>query len=1191
MQIPWTLSLISRTMPLTHMQGKAGKRLGWLQLRSCVRCNVLGAGRALALTACLVATVAGQDPLSIPIGPNGEFEPPPGVRLESTGVIETLAGTGEEGSEGDGGPASAASFGFPRSIAMDSGGNIYVADARNHKIRKIDSSGVVSTFAGTGQRGYRPRNDDGQAATEVRLDYPAGVATDAVGNVYLLDSWNNRIRRIDPSGNISTIAGTGDYGFDGDGGPATEALFHSPAAMAVDSAGTIYVADSWNHRVRKIDPSGIVSTIAGTGTFGFGGDGGPAVQARLAYPAGVGVSAEGDVYVADWWNHRIRRIDASGTISTLAGTGDAGDSGDGGPASLAQLAYPAGVAADMAGNIYVISYVIETANHRIRRIDGSGTISAFAGSVDAGYGGDGDPATEALLDYPTGVFADPEGSVYIADSLNARIRVVRPGLQVTVPLGESGESVALVVSEGGALTRAGAPVLDGTKLPASNGNEYSLTAEPSGAIVATYLPEQQRVSLAGSQVMLTKQEDGTWRIGDEQVENGHRYSYSGREYVLELRDGNWGLAPYVIRTVAGSTDVTDAIPAVEASLHAARGLAVDSLGYVYLAESGNDRIRRIDPSGSVTTVVGTGNWGFGGDGGPASLAQLWNPEDVSTGAFGSVFVADRSNNRVRRIDRSGVITTFAGNGICCYRGDGGLATDAALLPRSLVADVAGNVFVSTSYRVRKIDTSGIITTVAGTGSRGDSGDGGPATQAEMGYSLDVAVDRAGNLYIADIENHRVRRVDTFGRISTVAGVGRQGYSGDGGPATNAELSRPSGLAVSQSGTVYIADTNNRRVRRVDASGAITTVGGTGDYGSTGDGGPATEARLANPTAVEIDRSGSLYVIESGSRVRKIDASGTITTIAGTGRFLDGMDGDLIRAESAKFQQPRSVALDRSGNVLFGDSSRIWKADPSGTITVFAGTGSCCHSGDGGPATQARLQGPEGLAVDTAGNVYATTSGRVRKIDTSGIITTIAGTGSWGYGGDGGPATEAQFRSPRGVAVDWMGNVYVADGNNHRIRKIDSLGSITTIAGTGERGESGDGGPATEARLWYPGGVAVDGAGNVYVAQGRRVRRIATSGTISTLAEFQRGNMNSVALDRSGNLFVGGPNRIHRLALRDGTPEIIAGTGEPGYLGDHAPSRSARLSVTGLVVGRWGSVWFADPEGRRIRVLEPQAAGN
>ena len=412
-------------------------------------------------------------------------------------MIETLAGTGEAGFGGDGGPASAASLSFPRSVATDSAGNVYIADTRNHRIRKIDPSGILSTFAGTGERYYRP-SDDGQAASEVSLYYPAGVATDNAGNLYVVDSWNHRIVKIDPSGSTSTIAGTGDYGFTGDGGPAVEALLHSPAALAVDSVGNIYVADSWNHRVRKIDPSGIISTIAGTGTRGFAGDGGPALRARLAYPSGVAVGAGGSVYVADGWNHRIRRIDTSGTISTVAGTGDIGDSGDGGPASLAQLAYPAGVAADTAGNVYVISYVTETENHRIRRIDRSGTISAFAGSADEGYGGDSGPATEALLSYPTGVYADPSGSVYIADSLNDRIRVVRPGLQVTVPLGKSGDSVALVVSEGGTLMRGGAPVLDGTKLAASNGNEYSLTAEPSGAVIATYLPEEQHVSLAGA---------------------------------------------------------------------------------------------------------------------------------------------------------------------------------------------------------------------------------------------------------------------------------------------------------------------------------------------------------------------------------------------------------------------------------------------------------------------------------------------------------------------------------------------------------------------------------------------------------------------------------------------------------------------------------------------------------------------
>ena len=254
-------------------------------------------------------------------------------------------------------------------MAVDSAGNVYVADQENHQVRRIDTAGVISTIAGTGEDGF---SGDGGPATEAQLSVPRGVAVDSAGNVYVADVGNQRVRRIDTAGVISTIAGTGEDGFSGDGGPATEAQLSVPHGVAVDSAGNVYVADVGNQRVRRIDTAGVISTIAGTGEDGFSGDGGPATEAQLRGPAGVAVDSAGNVYVADVGNQRVRRIDTAGVISTIAGTGEDGFSGDGGPASEAQLRGPAGVAVDSAGNVFIA----DPGNHLVRKltpVGGSGT--------------------------------------------------------------------------------------------------------------------------------------------------------------------------------------------------------------------------------------------------------------------------------------------------------------------------------------------------------------------------------------------------------------------------------------------------------------------------------------------------------------------------------------------------------------------------------------------------------------------------------------------------------------------------------------------------------------------------------------------------------------------------------------------------------------------------------------------------
>ncbi|MCB9772147.1 MAG: fibronectin type III domain-containing protein [Candidatus Omnitrophica bacterium] len=343
----------------------------------------------------------------------------------------------------------------------------------------------------------------------------------------------------------------------------------------------------------------------------------------------------------------------------------------------------------------------------------------------------------------------------------------------------------------------------------------------------------------------------------------------------------------------------------------------------------------------------------------------------------------------------------------------------------------------------------IISTVAGTGVGGYSEDGVPADKANLNYPVYMAVDQNGNIYIS--ENNRIRKIDLSGIIQTFAGTGAGGYSGDGGPATAAQLNNPSGITVDQYGNILIADSGNHRIRKVDVSGVIKTIAGTGfigAYGSggySGDGGPAIAAKLNSPTSVAVDQNGNIYFLDKENfRIRKIDTDGVIKTIAGKGSW--GYPGSGVLAVNTPITYPSGLATDENGNIYFADtiSDRIFKIDSEGILRLIAGTGRREYSGDGGLAAEAGISHPSGLELDKLGNIYFSDSenSRIRKIDATGIITTIAGNGVFGYNGDNYPAIIAQIANPQELTLDNLGNVYFADSHNHRIRKITATISLT-----------------------------------------------------------------------------------------------------------------------------------------------------
>jgi len=631
-------------------------------------------------------------------------------------------------------------------------------------------------------------------------------------------------------------------------------------------------------------------------------------------------------------------------IETVAGTSEVGD---GGAALGAQLAGAEGLALDASGNLYIA----DNLDHRIRKVDvTTGTISTVAGSGHSGFAGDGEPATDALLDRPYGV-AFANGNLYLADYGNGRVR--------------------RITAEGGIDTVAGG---------SSNGNS-------SGAVAARLLgPRNVAADAAGNLYISDFLDHRVYRVSPD----GSIALFAGTGNAGYNGDG----------------------PATASDLDAPAGLAVDRQGTVYIADSGNNRIRRV-ADGKLETVLGTGT----------GAVQLFGPTGVAVDARGNLYVADSGNRRLLRWDASGSVVV--------------LATAESI--RDVAVDSAGRVFVAEGRRVFRILSDGTLMTVAGCGEFGSEKEGAPAVQTHLRAPVGVAVDRDGIVYIADEAGYRVRKVDLKGTLTTTAGTGEQGFSGDGGPAPAAGLVDPVAVTSDSSRNVWIADYLGHRVRRVSPSGVITSAAGTGRAGFSGDTGPAASARLNRPRGVATDVYGNVYIADSlNHRVRKVDRRGSITTVAGTG--IRGHSGDRGLATLAQLDTPAAVTVDDEGNLYIAEqgSHVIRMVRPDGFILAVAGTGVGGYSGDGGPATTARLDSPSGVAADSRGNLFIadTNNHRVRRVTPDGTIDSVAGTGTPGFGGDRGPAAEAQLRQPSAVVVDRVsGALYVADTANRRVRKL------------------------------------------------------------------------------------------------------------------------------------------------------------
>ncbi len=638
-------------------------------------------------------------------------------------------------------------------------------------------------------------------------------------------------------------------------------------------------------------------------------------------------------------------------------------------------------------------------------------------------------------------------------------------------------------------------------------------------------------------------------------------------------------------------------PGSAARFYLPEGVAVDSAGNVYVADTSNHTIRKVTPGGVVRTLAGlTGSSGT--NDGRGSAARFYFPEGVAVDSAGNVYVADSGNHTIRKVTPGGVVTTLAGLAGSPGNADGTGSAARFYWPQGVAADSTGNVYVADTrnHTIRNVTLAGVVTTLAGQAGWAGSADG-TGSAAQFNGPSGVAVDSAGNVYVADCANNTIRKVTPGGVATTLAGLAGSPGSADG-TASAARFYEPSGVAVDNAGSVYVADIYNYAIRKVTPGGVVTTLAGLAGGPGSADG-TASAARFYQPSGVAVDSAGNVYVADTDNfTIRKVTPGGVVTTLAGLARNLGSADG---AASTARFNSPNGVAVDGAGNVYVADcgNDTIRKVTPGGVVTTLAGLAGNSGSADG-TGSAARFCFPFGVAVDSAGNVYVADYGNntIRKVTPGGVVTTLAGLAG-SQGSADGTGSAARFYMPYGVAVDSAGNVYVADYGNNTIRKVTPGGVVTTLAGLAGSPGSADG-TGSAAQFYYPGGVAVDSAGNVYVADSGNstIRKVTPGGAVTTLAGLagttgradgtgsaaQFSHPSGVAVDSAGNVYVADPQNVTiRKMTPGGAVTTLAGLAG-GWGNTDGTAGAARFCwPNGVAVDSTGNVYVADPANNTIRI--------
>jgi hypothetical protein len=1038
------------------------------------------------------------------------------IEAQNNLFVKVVAGYGGVGYGGDLGPASSALLNMAASsslslvgIWVDSGGNMYIPEWNGGRIRKVDSQGIITTIAGTGAvsiiGGSGPPLSTG-------FNRPTAVVGNAAGTILYI-SESIFIWKLDFSANImSVFAGKSVGGVTPDNVAPTSANLNTPRGLWLTTSGALYLSN--NHKIRKID-GGIITSVAGSGTQGSTGDGGTALSAKFSTPQGIYVETTGKVFIADSGNARVRFVDTNGIIFTFAGvTAGSGYYGDNLPATLSALNRPTDVKGDSLGNIYIT----DCDNNRIRMVNTAGIMINLMGNDHYETSLFVTPfSTASTLNGPAGLWIDSQNTMYFTEDF-AVVRKTVPAVSVPPTVSPTTNPYSNMIlqpvagfgtrgfsGDGGPATLAQMSAMmfwgDTTgNLYTADFNGFRIRKISFSGIITTFAGTGTSSTLGtGAAANLVNFYQPWSVVGDR----GNNFLFiSDQKFLWQYFFGN------NIVTLYNSLDVIKPM-----------GLWLTTSGALYVADSVKEQVM-VFTSPTPTPIAGNAGTCasvFSGDGGPAVSGCLSVPFSVYVDTLGKVYIADTGHFRIRLVGTNNLISTFAGNGGTAYNGDNIPATSACLsFPQDVKGDLLGNIYIADNdhYRIRIVSPAGIMTTFTGTGSAGGSPVAKPLL-SNIDQPISLWVDSLNNVYFSTGNNgdesssvffsstiRKAVAVSTSSpsavpvfipnglSIQLVGGGIVNGYLGDNGPATSA-LINPLGMWMDASGNLYSCEQTNRRVRKINLSGIVSTVAGVGFASVTGSPAAPSAVVFNAPYSIAGDSLNQFLYISDRRYIWQWSFISNIVSVI-AGQSSSGDLGDNGPAVSAQLGSSKGIWL-TTLNVLYiadTNNNRIRKIS-GGVMSPVAGSSSFGFSGDGNDALHVSvlLYGPSAVFVDTMGKIFIadSTNNRIRWIDSNNIIRTYAGTGVGAFNGDNIPATLATINNPSDVKGDLQGNIYVTV-DPCVIRMINVAGIITSFIGTNICELSTAQMLPALSSIYDPQAVWVDTSSNVYFSNSRSIWR-------------------------------------------------------------------------------------------------------